>query len=161
MKGLSTIERLILETLGTKNLTHQTIISESGLHPNVCLNLLQALVMRGFLRTDGLSYQINKNISEQLKIEVNNLESKHAESLEMIEATLDLDQNRYFRMQKIALDEKDLKLFHAMMINLDLFLIEANKKSNEKIPLKKRQIIFWGHAQVNHVMNQLIMGRQK
>ena len=161
MKGLSTIERLILETLGTKNLTHQAIISESGLHPNVCLNLLQALVMRGFLKTDGLSYQINKNISEQLKIEVNNLESKHAESLEMIEATLDLDQNRYFRMQKIALDEKDLKLFHAMMINLDLFLIEANKKSNEKIPLKKRQIIFWGHAQVNHVMNQLIMGRQK
>ncbi len=161
MKGLSTLERIILETISTKDLNHQQIISDSGLHPNVCTNLLQALVMRGFLRTNGLTYHINKNIPESLKEDVNCKESKYAESLEMIEATIELEDHRYFRLQKIALDDKDLKIFHAMMVNLDSFLKEAHQKSQREIPLKNRQIIFWGYAQVNNLMNQLISGGER
>jgi hypothetical protein len=161
MKGLSTLERIILESIDTQELTHQQILSVSGLHPNVCTNLLQALVMRGFLRTNGLTYHINKAIPESLKDEVNCKESKHAESLEMIEATIDLEKERLFRLQKIALDEKDLKIFHAMLINLDSFLKEAHKKSQKDIPLKKRQVIFWGYSEVENLMNQLIMGGER
>lgn len=161
MKGLSTLERIILETISTKELSHQQIISESGLHPNVCSNLLQALVMRGFLRTNGLTYHINKNIPESLKEDVNCKESKHAESLEIIEATIDLENHRYFRLQKIALDDKDLRIFHAMLVNLDSFLKEAHQKSQREIPLKDRQVIFWGYAQVDTLMNQLVMGGVK
>jgi len=158
MKGLSTLERVILETIGMESLTSEKILRDSGLHPNVCANLLQSLVMRGFLKTNGVIYQINKHISESIKEEVNSNDSKHAESLEMIEAILEIEKNKLFRLQKIALDEKDLKIFHAMLLNLDSFLKEAHIKSSSMIAIKNRQVIFWGYASLEKLMNQLVVG---
>lgn len=158
MKGLSTLERVILETIGMESLTSEKILRDSGLHPNVCSNLLQSLVMRGFLKTNGVTYQINKHIPESIKEEVNSNESKHAESLEMIEALLEIENNKLFRLQKIALDERDLKIFHAMLVNLDSFLKESHQKSSSIIALKNRQVIFWGYASFEKLMNQLVAG---
>jgi hypothetical protein len=158
MKGLSTLERVILETIGMESLTSEKILRDSGLHPNVCSNLLQSLVMRGFLKTNGVAYQINKKIPELMMEEVNSKDSKHAESLEMIEAILEIENNKFFRLQKIALDEKDLKIFHAMLLNLDSFLKEAHQKSSSLIAFKNRQVVFWGYTSLERLMNQLVAG---
>ena len=59
---------------------------------------------------------------------------------------------------KFDLDEKDLKIFHAMLLHLDSFLKEAHIKSSSMIAIKNRQVIFWGYASLEKLMNQLVVG---
>jgi hypothetical protein len=159
MKGLSSLERVILESIGSGSLTHEAIKNMSGLHANVCFNVLQALVIRGIISTNGIQYQIAKNISPLLMEEINGVEAKHAESLEMIEAVIDQKSDRTFRFQKIALEAKDEKIFLAMLSNLESFLHDAHKKAQASTPLKERKVIFWGMGEVQKLLGQLLEER--
>lgn len=159
MKGLSSIERVILECIGRKSLSYQEIQSQSGLHENVCFNLLQALIIRGILKSEGGKYFVNQSISPLMMEEINGSEARKAESLEMIEAVLEQKIGRIFRFQKIAMDSRDEKIFIAMLSNLDSFLQDAHKKAQSSTSHKERKIIFWGMGEVQTLLNQVVMGR--
>lgn len=159
MKGLSSLERIVLECLGKQSLSFDEIHSQTGLHENVCFNILQALIIRGILSTSGQSYQINQNISPLMMEEINGLEAKQAESLELIEAILEQKENRVFRFQKVAMDARDEKIFLAMLSNLDSFLQDAHKKAQNDVAVKDRKVIFWGLGEVQTLMNQVVTGR--
>ena len=49
MKGLSSLERIILESLGKQVLAYEEIQMQTGLHQNVCFNVLQALIILAML----------------------------------------------------------------------------------------------------------------
>lgn len=159
MKGLSSLERSVLECLGKKNLSYEEIQFQSGLHENVCFNILQALIIRGVLATDGLRYRISDNLSPLVQEEINGMDAKLAESLELIEAVLDQPAGRNFKFAKIAMDSRDEKIFLAMLSNLETFLLDAHKKSEGSVPLKDRKVIFWGVGEVNTLMHQMIRGK--
>ncbi len=159
MKGLSSLERSVLECLGKKNLTYEEIHFQSGLHENVCFNILQALIIRGVLATDGARYRISENLSPLIQEEINGMDAKLAESLELIEAVLDQPAGRNFKFAKIAMDSRDEKIFLAMLLNLETFLLDAHKKSEANVPLKDRKVIFWGVGEVNTLMHQMIRGK--
>ena len=159
MKSLSSLERIILESIGKDSLTFEEVHNQSGLHENVCFNVLQALIIRGLLITAGNRYQIGTNLSPLIMEEINGLEAKQAESLEMIEAVLEQKGNRVFRFQKIAMDPRDEKIFLAMLSNLDSFLQDAHKKALDQVPMKERKVIFWGVGEVQTLMSQLVVGR--
>lgn len=155
MKGLSSLERVILESLGKQRLTSIEIKAQSGLHENVCFNVLQAMVIRGLVSTDGIRYRITETLSPLMLEEINGLEAKQAESLELIEAVVEQQSNRVFRFQKIAMDERDEKIFYAMLSNLDSFLVDAHKKAQTTVPMKDRKVIFWGVGTVQNLMTKL------
>lgn len=159
MKGLSSLERAVLECLGKKQLTYDEIQMQSGLHENVCFNILQALIIRGILATDGARYRISDNLSPLIQEEINGMDAKLAESLEIIEAVLEQQSGRNFKFAKIAMDSRDEKIFLAMLTNLEAFLLDAHKKSEANVPLKDRKVVFWGVGEVNALMNQMIRGR--
>jgi hypothetical protein len=159
MKGLSTLERSVLECLGKKHLTYEEIQYQSGLHENVCFNILQALIIRGVLATDGARYRISENLSPLVQEEINGMDAKLAESLELIEAVLDQPTGRNFKFAKIAMDSRDEKIFLAMLSNLETFLLDAHKKSEINVPLKDRKVIFWGIGEMNTLMHQMIRGK--
>lgn len=159
MKGLSSLERVILECLGKQNLTYDEIHTQSGLHENVCFNVLQALLIRGILTINGSRYQVSQNISPLMMEEINGAEAREAESLELIEAVLEQKVNRVFRFQKIAMDSRDEKIFLAMLSNLDSFLQDAHKKAQHSVPMKERKIVFWGIGELQTLMNQVLTGR--
>ncbi|MFL5783447.1 MAG: hypothetical protein ACJ76H_02485 [Bacteriovoracaceae bacterium] len=158
MKGLSSLERSVLECLGKKGLTYEEIQVQSGLHENVCFNIIQALIIRGVLATDGVRYRINDNLSPLIQDEINGLEAKLAESMELIEAVIE-QPNRNFKFAKIAMDSRDEKIFLAMLSNLETFLLDAHKKAEGSIPLKERKVVFWGVGEVHSLMHQMIRGR--
>jgi hypothetical protein len=91
--------------------------------------------------------------------EINGLEARKAESLELIEAVLDQKEQRIFRFQKIALDSRDEKIFVAMLSNLESFLKDAHMKAQQTVPLKDRKVVFWGMGEVSKLMNQVMTGR--
>lgn len=159
MKGLSSLERVILECLGNQSMAFDEILAQSGLHENVCFNVLQALIIRGILTTSGNMYQVSRNISPLMMEEINGTDARQIESLEFIEAVLEQKYNRVFRFQKIAMDARDEKIFLAMLSNLDSFLQDAHKKASSLVPMKERKIIFWGLGEVQTLMNQIVMGR--
>lgn len=158
MKGLSSLERIILESIGRQTMVFEDIQMQTGLHENVCFNVLQALIIRGLVATDGVRYKVSESLSPIMLEELNGHESKVAESLELIEAVVEQKQDRVFRFQKIALDSRDEKIFMAMLSNLDDFLADAHKKAQGKVPLKERKVIFWGMGEVKSLMSQIVTG---
>lgn len=156
MKGLSSLERIVLESINKKSLNYDEILYQTGLHANVCFNIIQALVIRGILKIENSSYYISENISPLMMEDMNGIHAKHAESLEMIEAVVEGKENRTFRFQKVAMDERDEKIFLAMLSNLDSFLADAHRKAEKQTPFKERKVVFWGVGEVQNLMNQLI-----
>lgn len=159
MKGLSSLERNVLECLGKSAMSYTEIQSQSGLHENVCFNVLQALIIRGILMTDGSHFQIAHNLSPMIMEEINGQEAKEAESLELMEAVVGQGGNKVFRLKKVAMDERDEKIFLAMLSNLESFLVDAHKKAQSSVPLKSRKVVFWGVGEVQHLMTQILNGR--
>ena len=158
MKGLSSLERIILETLGKKLMTYDEVQNQSGLHLNVCFNVLQALVIRGLVKTDGINYRISDTLSQLLMEEINGSDAKNAESLEMMEAVIDQKEGRVFRFTKVAMDERDEKIFLAMLSNLETFLSDANKKAQSTTSMKEKKVVFWGMGEVKTLMKQIVIG---
>lgn len=158
MKGLSSLERSILECLGNQELSYERIQEETGLQENVCFNILQTLIIRGVLKISQGKYQVLKNLPPVVLEEINGREAKIAESLEMIEAVVEQSENRTFRFQKIALDGRDEKIFLAMLSNLETFLADAHKKAQKDVSLKNRKVVFWGMGEVGALMGQIIRG---
>ena len=159
MKGLSSLERAVVECLYKKNLSFDEILYQSGLHENVCFNIIQALIIRGVLTTDGARYRISENLSPLIQDEINGVEAKLAESLEIIEAVLDQPSDRNFKFAKIAMDSRDEKIFLAMLSNLETFLLDAHKKAEATVPHKDRKVVFWGVGDVQKLMHQMVRGR--
>jgi hypothetical protein len=158
MKGLTSLERVIVESLGKPGLPFEKIQEQTGLQENVCFNLIQALIIKGIISFDKNIYKINPNISPLIIEEINGKAAKKEESLELIEAIIEMNSERIYRLQKVALDEKDEKIFKAMLYNLESFLKEANQKSQSTLTLKNRKIVFWGMSDVQKVINQIVVG---
>jgi DNA-binding IclR family transcriptional regulator len=159
MRGLSSLERVILESIGKQSLPYEEIQMHSGLQENVCFNILQALVIRGLLRVESGRYKINENISPLMMEELNGLEARRAESLEMIEALVEQDSERIFRYQKIAMESRDEKIFIAMLSNLESFLRDAHVKAEKTVAMKDRKVVFWGMGDVQKLMKQVMVGK--
>lgn len=159
MKGLSSLERVVLECIGTQSISYDNIQYQSGLQENVCFNIIQALVIRGILRLENAKYKISESISPLMMEEINGLDARKAESLEMIEAMIEQQDDRIFRYKKIAMDPRDEKIFAAMLLNLESFLRDAHLKAEKSVPIKDRKVIFWGMGDVSKVMKQVMVGR--
>lgn len=158
MKGLSSLERIVLECIGTEALSYEMIQMHTGLLDNVCFNVLQALVLRGLLKTDGSHYTVSDMITPLVMEEINGMDAKVAESMELMEALLEQRSERVFRFQKVALSQRDEKIFLAMLSNLDAFLSDAHEKAQKHVPLKDRKVIFWGVGEVKKLMTQIAKG---
>jgi DNA-binding IclR family transcriptional regulator len=159
MRGLSSLERVILEVIGKQSFSYEEVQMQSGLQENVCFNILQALIIRGILRTDSGRYKVSEHISPLMMEEINGLEARKAESLELMEAILEQKTERVFRFQKVAMDSRDEKIFLAMLSNLESFLKDAHMKAQSSVPHKERKVVFWGMGEVQVLMNQVMVGR--
>ena len=159
MRGLSSLERVILECIGLESLSYEEVQAQAGLQENVCFNILQALIIRGILKSEGGRYRVNEKISPLMMEEINGIEARKAESLELMEAILEQKGQRIFRFQKVAMDARDEKIFVAMLSNLESFLKDAHQKAKSSVPLKERKVVFWGMGEVQSLMNQVMTGR--
>jgi hypothetical protein len=158
MKGLTSIERNILETVHNKKATYDQIQEESGIIENVCFNVLQSLVERKVLKTDGVFYFVSPEISKDFFIKINSQEALMAERLEYIEAILERKDTNSFKFKKFFMDERDEKIFNAMLFNLESFIKESHSKFDKKTFNKDHKVIFWGMGDVKTLTAQMIAG---
>jgi hypothetical protein len=158
MKGLSSLERVVLESIGKEVLGYEEIKLQAGLTENVFHNVLQALIIRGLITHQGMKYRIAEKISPLIIEEINGKLAKDAEYLELIEALINQKQKRVFHLKKIAMDSKDEKIFGALLYNLESFLADAHKKAVKSTSVKDRKVIFWGMSDVESLVTQIVVG---
>ena len=158
MKGLSSLERVVLESIGKEVLGYEEIKLQAGLTENVFHNVLQALIIRGLVAMEGTKYQISQKTSPLIIEEINGKLAKEAEYLELIEAVIHQKPKKVFQLQKVAMDSKDEKIFGALLYNLESFLADAHKKAVKSTSVKDRKVIFWGMSDVESLMTQIVSG---
>src|SRR5690606_17623443 len=151
---ITSIERFVLETIDNKQMSYDEIKNECGLKDNVCFNTLQALVIKNIVTTNGATYTINKNISSENISKINHPIHKAQESSELVESFL-LTSKDAFVLSKVALNEKDQKIFRAMLKNLEDFINDCHKSNKKNISYKDRSFIFWGMTKNQHLINEV------
>lgn len=151
---ITSIERFILETLENKQMTFEEIKQESGLKENVCFNTLQALVIKNIVITNGAFYMINKSIGKDQLHQINHPLHKAQESSELFDHFL-MTSKEAFILTKVALDEKDKKIFKAMLTNLESFINDCHNKNKKFTSYKDRTFVFWGMTQNNNLINEV------
>lgn len=151
---ITSIERFILETLENRQMTFEEIREESGLKDNVCFNTLQALVIKNIINTNGAIYSINKSMTQELISQINHPLHKAQESSELFDHFL-MTSKESFLISKVALDEKDKKIFKAMLSNLESFIKDCHNKNKKITSYKNRTFVFWGMTQNNNLINEV------
>jgi hypothetical protein len=156
MKGLTSIERIIVESIEDEQLPLKEIVNKSGLQEGVSFNTLQVLLIRGIIKFEKGLYSLNQYIPHNINEEINGSVAKKSEFLEIVEALVGTKTDKILCFKKIALDQRDEKIFKAMLWNLESFLKDAHQKSRSHIPVKNRKIIFWALGDVQKVVSELI-----
>ena len=154
MKGLSTIERVILEALDTKNKSLREIQVETGLTENMTFNLLQALIIRGLVGYESNGYHIGKHIPLEIVQSLNSESSKRLEALELLTSMVESPRNEEFKMRKVHLDGADEKLFKTLLIQMESLIQEASKK--KKGDLKNSKVIFWAYDTYGPLIQRMV-----
>ena len=154
MKGLSTIERVILEALSNQSLTIREIQNETGLTSNVTFNLLQALIIRGLVAYQNSAYCINQNIPQSVIQTLNAEEARKFEALELITSMVEAPSNEEFKLKKVYLEGADEKIFKSLLIQMESLINEASKK--RKGSVKDCKVIFWACDNYGSIIKRLV-----
>lgn len=154
MKGLSTIERVILEALSNQSLTIREIQNETGLTSNVTFNLLQALIIRGLVGYQNSEYCINQNIPPSVIQTLNPDEARKFEALELITSIVEAPKNEEFKLKKVYLEGSDEKIFKSLLIQMESLINEASKK--RKGSVKDCKVIFWAYDNYGSIIQRLV-----
>lgn len=154
MKGLSTIERVILEALDTKNKSLKEIQQETGLSENMTFNLLQALIIRGLVGYEAQGYHIGKHIPLDVVKSLNSDISKKLEALELITSMIETPRDEEFKMRKVYLEGADEKIFKSLLIQMESLINEASKK--KKGTLKESKVVFWAYDSYGSLIQRMV-----
>lgn len=152
---ITSIERFILETIENEKMTYDQVRFETGLQDNICFNTLQALVIKNILNTNGVQYFINRNMSKEVIEKINLGRFKREESIELIENFMN-SQSEDFVISKVALNDKDFKIFKAMLKNLESFVKDCHNQSKKEMSYKDRTFVFWGMTKTSNIINELV-----
>lgn len=149
MKGLLSVERMVLESVFKGNCTISGISLDSGLSEMFVRTLLGNLKDYGLISYRKGQVEIAKN-SEHFKV----INKKENLSIELKELFSSLVDNYYgkgndveLKMQKIWLTDYEEKILKSMMQNIDNFIKSIRKdrllRPEEEI-LAEQKVIFWG-----------------
>jgi CRISPR/Cas system CMR subunit Cmr4 (Cas7 group RAMP superfamily) len=158
MSPLITPERLTLEILSEKPRTLNELSLELGMSLSVCQSILQTLKAYDLITTNGVIYRIHPDYNQQYLKTINESSAKRFECIEMLESMVMQKNESKIRLRKISMDERDEKIFHALLNNLESFLQEAEKKALKKRPMHERRVVVWGSAAVSEIMDGFFRG---
>jgi hypothetical protein len=156
MNTLNTFERSVLEILSFEPATIDEITRKTGIGKLICQKILQDLLEKKIIQTNGMIFQISEIINSKLLNEINSPEYLNLELLEYIEAVIENRSTHPFKFKKISISECDYKLLGAMLSNIDSFLKEAEKSAKSHHEFQNQKIIFWGAGDLQNINNQML-----
>jgi hypothetical protein len=152
--NINLVERLLLESLQNKPKTAMEIHSCTSIDKQIIQGVLESLIAKNIVTTMDGKYVINKNISNDIRGELNNSKDIKIEFTEILNSTFNLKKDdSVLKLKKVHMNEKEEKIFKGLLYNVESFLTGLEKKQDK---LSKQQVIFWGEANYGKIINNYI-----
>ncbi len=160
--NLTSIERMILESLSDYPKTLKEIVEDTGLNVVVAFNAINNLYFYKIIKTFNDTYSIDIVNLSKWKDTINNHSNVKMELKELVEGLVNncLDNNKRkntpMGLKKVWMDEKDEKTFQGLVKNLESFLSSLEQKPKKSF-LKHKKIIMWAQAKYGDVASTLLV----
>lgn len=154
MSGITTIERLVLESLGQSSKEIPALMQDTKLELRFLANILHALTLRGLIMRTAEGYSLNQKIVVSSCDEINNFTSKKIEATELISGLLTA-QNSPLKIRKVALNERDRTILRGLIKNIENFVNGLPSPSKEN-PTHSWSIVVCGEDRYESIINRLI-----
>jgi hypothetical protein len=146
---ITCIERYVIESIGKNSLTMLEIEKSTGLKKDLLNLLIQEFLASDILNYDRARYSLN---FKNYKKSVRNKEHLSSEVAQIVESCF-LAEESQFHLKKIHLNERDEKIFNALVKNVEHFL-ESVEVTNQNI--KEKQVFFWGGGNYENICNNIL-----
>ncbi len=153
MSGITTVERIVLESLGQSPKDIPRLMADTRLELRFLANVLHALTLRGFVVQDGAGYACNRHLAAAQQEEVDGARHRREEALELVGGLLGAE-NR-LRVHKAWMTEKDRTILRALLKNIEEFV------TNLPAPPKGAathtwSVVVWGEDQYGAVLDRML-----
>jgi hypothetical protein len=155
---LTPFERIILESLHSKAKTIEELSIDLELNSDSIFFVLQGLVVKDLLEYQKAIYSINKERILDLKVHLENKNSRKFEIKSILESAkesyLEHRDQKALMIKKVYLTASERELANSLFRQLDQFLDSKSKMPKDE-PLAKKEIFYWGSKTYNELLNFL------
>jgi hypothetical protein len=151
MYFLTTIERIVLESLNKEPKTLTELKIDLDFSTELIQNILLSLIPKGMINQRLNKYYVNALTCQAQLDMLNNKENLQEEVLELVSNSINSD----FKLKKIALTSEDKAVLKGLLFNLDKFLEDVTKKKHQ-CPTKDLEVIFWGFEKYNNITTNIL-----
>lgn len=152
--SLTTVERLVLESLGQKPRSQQELQLDTRLQPKYLSKIVRALTVRGFIVSGTEGLRLNPRLPEGERREISTFDSKREEVLELASGMLS-PHNSPLRTHKVCMSERDRVMLRGILKNLEDFVVglPAPKSSD---PTHAWSVVVWGEEGYGTIVQRLL-----
>ncbi len=157
---LTTLERVVLESLNKSPKNIHQLVEDTGIKIKVIQNITQSLIAKEILEQQNTFFQITKISQKMLKELIKDKNSIKAEIQELIDYSLHLSlkENRgSFSLQKVSLSDKNEKIINSMFQEIKNYISQVTEKQQTSMT-KKENIIFWGSNKYSDILEHISSG---
>jgi GTPase involved in cell partitioning and DNA repair len=151
MYFVTTIERILLESLNKSPKTLVELQDDLNFSTETIQNILLSLIPKGMVNQRLNKYHVNTLTCQAQLDMLNNKDNLQEEVIEIVSNSINSD----FKLKKVALSSEDKAILKSLLFNLDKFLEEVSKKKNQ-CATKDLEVIFWGFDQYNNITQNIL-----
>lgn len=154
MSGITTVERLVLESIGQSPKEIPALMQDTKLELRFLANILHALTLRSIVVRTEHGYALNQHLPSAEKQQLNDFHSRKAEVTELITGLLD-PQDSPLKLKKVAMKEKDRAMLRALLKNVEDF-INGLPAPGKNDPTHSWSVVVCGEDRYHNIINRLI-----
>lgn len=156
-EGMTIFERIILESLEKNEKTLPELIEDTALNEKLIFHCLKNLAAKNIILIQERKYTLNYQGKEQWNqnlLQADHLKLELQELLEgMLNVALKKTPESLLKIRKVHMEEKDEMILKAMLINVENFLQELEKKSTRSKKTSHKKIVFTGMAAYHDILH--------
>ena len=156
MQVLTSVERLVLESLGSSPKDLKALMTDTRLDLRFLANILHALTLRGYIVASEGGYTPNVHLPAKELASINDENARRHEAMELIEG-MAVANDKKLGMRKAWVSEKDRKVLNAILKNLEDFM-QTLPPAPKGTPLHDYTLVVWGEDKYGPVVQRLIGG---
>lgn len=156
MQVLTSVERLVMESLGNGPKSLGALMADTRLELRFLANILHALTLRSFIVLTPDGYANNPHLPASELSLINEDSARRSEALELLEG-LTISNQKKIGLRKAWVGEKDKVILAALLKNLEDFM-QTLPAAPRNAPLHDYTLVVFGSDQYGPTIQRLIGG---
>lgn len=156
MQVLTSVERLVMESLGQGPKSLTALMSDTRLELRFLANILHALTLRSYIVLTSDGYAHNPHLPAEELALINDEQARRSEALELIEG-LTNSKDKKIGVRKAWVGEKDKVVLAALLKNLEDFM-QTLPPAPKHAQLHEYTLVVFGADQYGQTVQRLIGG---